>query len=124
MSHALNWFEIPVSNFERAKKFYETIFGIQLFVVEGDQPSGMFPADWQKGEVGGSITAGDGYEPSDKGTLVFLNGGDDLGKVLDKVEGAGGKVVLPKTQIEMEDAGYMALFFDSEGNKVGLHSQG
>jgi len=124
MANAVNWFEIPAKDFGRAKKFYETIFGFELMVADPERPSGMFPADWQKGEIGGSITAGEGCEPSDKGSVVFLNGGDDLAKVLDKVEGAGGKVVLPKTKIPMGDAGFMALFLDCEGNKVGLHSMG
>ena len=78
MANAVNWFEIPAADFPRARKFYETIFDIELMVVDADRPSGMFPADWQKGEIGGSVTAGDGFVPSDKGTVVFLNGGSDL----------------------------------------------
>lgn len=124
MAHAINWFDIPVADFDRAKTFYETIFGIQLFVPEGPQETAMFPADWENGEIGGSISAGDDFVPSDKGTTVFLNGGEDLSSVLAKVEGAGGKVIMPKTEIPMEGAGYMALFLDTEGNKIGLHSNG
>ena len=122
MAHAVNWFEIPVNDFDRAKTFYQQIFAIDLFVPEGAGQVAMFPSNWQEGEIGGSLTTQG--EPSDKGTVVFLNGGDDLAKVLDRVEGAGGKVVLPKTKIPMGDAGFMALFMDTEGNKVGLHSMG
>jgi len=71
--------------------------------------------------VGGAIIHGDGFVPSQEGTVVYLNGGSDLSNVLDRVEDAEGSVVLPKTHITPE-VGYIAYFIDSEGNKVGLHS--
>jgi len=120
MKNAINWFEIPVKDFARAKKFYETIFGEP--VTEMPHPAfkyGMLPADMQNG-VGGGIVQGEGYEPSDKGTLIYLNGGDDLAVPLSKVEKAGGKILMPKTAIGPN--GFMAQFTDSEGNKVALHS--
>jgi predicted enzyme related to lactoylglutathione lyase len=120
MAHALNWFEIPVSNMDRAKKFYERVFAAELASPE---PSvAMWPANWKEGEVGGSLAKRDGFEPSAKGTVVFLNGGADLAEPLGRVERAGGKVTMPKTKIPMGDAGYMALFADTEGNTIGLHS--
>ena len=121
MASAVNWFDIPVSDIARAKTFYDTILGIQLEVT--DSPMGktaMFPSDWQRGEVGGAISEGQGSTPSATGTLVYLNGNPGLQPILDRVEAAGGKVLMPKTAIPM-DAGYMALFIDSERNKVGLH---
>jgi uncharacterized protein len=124
VASAVNWFDIPVADIGRAAKFYETILGIRLDVQ--DSPSGktaMFPADWQNGEVGGSISQGEGLTPSATGSLIYLNANPDLKPVLDRVEGAGGRVVLPKTAIPM-DAGHMAIFIDTEGNKVGLHSMG
>ena len=78
---------------------------------------GFFPADG----VGGAIVKGRDYEPSSKGSLVYLNAGKDLNAVLSKVEKAGGKVLLGKTLIA-EDIGYFALFKDTEGNKLALHS--
>lgn len=123
MKNAINWFEIPVKNFEVAKKFYETIFGEALQVMEAmGMISGFFPAEMQTGGIGGCIIQGDGYEPSTVGSLVYLNGGDDLSVPLGKVEAAGGRIVLPKTAIGPN--GYMAYFIDTEGNKVGLHSMG
>lgn len=71
--------------------------------------------------VGGAVVSGDGYEPNDKGSLVYLNGGEDLSDALSRVEKAGGKVIVPKTQISPE-IGHFALFIDTEGNKVALHS--
>lgn len=120
MKNAINWFEIPVKDFARAKKFYETLIGAPVTEMpHPDYKYGMLPADMENG-VGGGIVMGKGYEPSDKGALIYLNGGDDLSVPLSKVETAGGKIVLPKTSIEPN--GFMAHFIDSEGNKVALHS--
>lgn len=121
MANAINWFEIPVKNFNRAKTFYETIFGttMQPFEAMG-MKSAFFPADLENGSIGGCIIEGQRYEPANKGSLVYLNGGDDLSVALSKVEQAGGKIIMPKTAIGPN--GFMAHFEDSEGNKVGLHS--
>jgi uncharacterized protein len=122
MAHSINWFEIPVKNFNRAKTFYETILGEPMKPMEAmGMKSGFFPADLENGSIGGCIIEGPGYEPSDKGSLVYLNGGEDLSSVLSKIEAAGGKIIMPKTGIGPN--GFMAYFQDSEGNKVGLHSR-
>ena len=121
MANAINWFEIPVKDFKRAKKFYDTILGTKSQVMEAmGMKMAFFPADMENGSVGGGIIEGKGYAPSKKGTLAYLNGGEDLSKILKKVEKAGGEIVLPKTAIGQN--GFMAHFIDSEGNKVGLHS--
>jgi len=121
MKNSINWFEIPATNFERAKAFYEKLFGVEIQVMpHPEMKYGVLPGDMQGGGVTGGIVQGEGFEPSDKGTLVYLNGGDDLSGPLSRVEDAGGKVVLPKTPIGPN--GFMAHFIDSEGNKVALHS--
>jgi predicted enzyme related to lactoylglutathione lyase len=121
MINAINWFEIPVKNFDKAKNFYETIFGADMHVMEAmGMKSAFFPVELQTGGIGGSITQGEGYEPSPNGSLVYLNGGDDLDIPLSKVEAAGGKIILRKTAIGKN--GFMAHFIDTEGNKIGLHS--
>lgn len=121
MAHALNWFEIPVTDFDRAKTFYETILGESLQVMEAmGMKMAFLPADFNNGEIGGGLVVGEGYTPSTHGSIVYLNGGDDLNVILDKVEAAGGSVSLPKTAIG--ENGFMAKFMDSEGNLVGLHS--
>ena len=121
MKNAINWFEIPVTNFTRAKKFYETILATEI--MEMPFPNGkygMLPADMMNGGVGGGLVQGEGFEPSEKGTIVYLNGGEDLSLALSRVEQAGGKIVLPKTSIGQN--GFMAHFIDTEGNRVALHS--
>jgi len=121
MKNAINWFEIPVKNFDRAKKFYESILGANMQVMEAmGMKSAFFPAELETGGIGGCIIQGEGYEPSTTGSIVYLNGGDDLSAPLSKVESAGGKILLPKTAIGPN--GFMAYFSDTEGNKLGFHS--
>lgn len=116
----INWFEIPALNLERAVSFYNNIYDIKMKTMDMNGYSmAFFPAD--KG-VGGAVVAGDGCTPSEIGTLVYLNGGKDLLRVLERVEVAGGRVVVEKTLIN-EEIGYFAVFIDTEGNKLALHSK-
>lgn len=124
MKNALSWFEIPVDNFDRAKGFYEEVLQIELFFMEMKESNsqwGIFPFDHENGGIGGGIVKGPGYEVSQKGALLYLNGGDDLTTPLSRVEKAGGKILLPKSSLGGN--GFMAQFLDTEGNKVALHSR-
>lgn len=123
LTHAVSWFEIPVIDFERAKKFYETILDFEMPEnIMGETRMGFLLFDFKSGGIGGAICHGEGYEPSDKGALVYLNGGEDLNVVLQRVENAGGTIVLPKTHINNE-IGHFAVFLDPEGNRLALHSR-
>ena len=120
--NALNWFEISVSDITRATKFYETVFNVKLEQMEiMDMKMAMFPAENMNGKVSGSLVQGSMHKPSAEGVLIYLNGNPDLAVALGKVENAGGKVVMPKMNISPE-IGNMAFFIDTEGNKIGLHS--
>ncbi len=121
MKNAITWFEIPVKNFERAMKFYNAIIDGEM--VDSPMPGmkyGMFPYDDAAGGVGGGIVEMEGYTPSSDGAVIYLNGGEDLAGQLARVEPAGGKVIQPKTNIG--ENGFMALFLDTEGNRIALHS--
>lgn len=121
--NSTNWFEIPVTDFNRAKKFYSDIYDYEMTESEmNGNRMGFFPYEMAEHRVGGAIIFGEGYEPSDKGSLVYLNGGDDLNEVLNRVEKAGGKVLMEKTLVT-EQIGHFALFNDTEGNRVALHSR-
>ena len=121
MKNMINWFEIPVTDFERAKKFYETVMDFKITETQfGDGKMGMFPSF--EGKVSGAIVHGPGYEPSDKGTMIYLNGNPDLSVYLERVAAAGGKITVIKTQISPE-IGYWACVLDTEGNRVAFHSQ-
>ena len=122
--NALNWFEISVSDINRAKKFYETILGIEMSL---DNMMGMemtsFPYEPGSGKASGALVKSDMHKPSMDGAKIYLNGSPDLANALNKVEEAGGKITMPKTSIG-PDIGFMAFFTDTEGNAVALHSQG
>jgi uncharacterized protein len=118
--HALNWFEIPVEDFERAKRFYGRVLDYEMPEHRwGANRMGLLR--FGEGGVGGAIVEGPGYVPTRSGVFVYLNGGDDLNVILGRVAGAGGEVVRGKTLFSPE-VGYFALFLDSEGNELGLHS--
>lgn len=122
MANVINWFEIPAKNFERACAFYSAVLGGEVHRMDNQSGLnyGFLPGCSENDMVGGAIVQGDGYEPSSKGSIVYLNGGDDLNALLAKVELAGGKVLIPKTSIG--ENGFMAHFIDTEGNRVALHS--
>jgi predicted enzyme related to lactoylglutathione lyase len=120
MTNAINWFEIPVTDFTRAKKFYETIMEVEMLTPFSGMEYAMFPANMQNGGIGGGIVKEEGFKPSQEGVLVYLNGGEDLSTPLSKIEQAGGKIVKPKTSLG--DHGFMAQFIDTEGNRIALHS--
>jgi uncharacterized protein len=122
--NAISWFEIPTTDLDRAQKFYETIFSTSLIPLDVQNlRMRMFPIENQMSGVGGALCYNkEFYKPSSTdGPLIYLNGNPDVQNVLDKVEAAGGKVVVPKTQISPE-YGYMAVIIDTEGNRIALHS--
>ena len=119
--NSLNWFEISVKDIKRAKKFYETIFGIKMDEMEMmGMKMAFFPFDQKSGKASGGICQSKMHKPSKDGAKIYLNGNPDLKKALAKVEKAGGKITMPKTSLGPN--GFMAFFTDTEGNSVGLHS--
>jgi predicted enzyme related to lactoylglutathione lyase len=124
MKNAISWFEIPTIDIERAQKFYEAICQIKLEPLETDNfKMRMFPLDNPMNGVGGTLVKTDGFHvpsPTD-GPLIYLNGNPDVQIVVDRIEAAGGKVTVPKTKIS-DEYGYMAVFIDTEGNRIALHS--
>ena len=120
MNTPICWFEIPTTDLDRATTFYEAAFAITLRRDScGGHPMALFP--YAEPNPGGALVAMPEMAPRDNGTLIYLNGGDDLSVVLKRVPAAGGKVVMEKTCIG-EEIGHIALFIDSEGNRVGLFS--
>ena len=123
-TNAISWFEIPAIDLNRAQKFYETIFETNLIPL--DTPNikmRMFPIQDMMIGVGGAVVDSGGFhKPSlTDGPLIYLNANPDVQNILNRVEEAGGKVLVPKTQISPE-YGYMAVIADTEGNRIALHS--
>ena len=120
LKNAINWFEIPALDFDRAVRFYGEIYAREMPTRDlGHIRMGFF--SHEQGQVGGAVVSGDGYQPSISGSKVYLNGGSDLITVLERVETAGGTVVTGKTAISPE-IGFFAIIDDTEGNRVYLHS--
>ena len=119
--NAVSWFEIPVKNFDEARKFYQAIFDFDMPEMQmGPNRMGILLHEQGAG-VGGAIVAGEWYEPNMSGTMVYLSANPDLRAVLDRVGKAGGSILVPKTNIG-DNMGYFAIIRDCEGNRVGLHS--
>lgn len=116
---AVNWFELFVTDFDRAKKFYETILQTPLKESAADCRMAMFPFDMANG-VGGCLTHRPELVSGPGGTLVYLNVEGDLDGVIGRIPKAGGAVLKPRMSIG--EHGFIAIFKDIEGNVVGLHS--
>lgn len=120
MNNLVSIVEIPTIDFARAVAFYQAIMDTSIEEVDmGGIQMGVLPCE--EGSVNVALINGSDYRPSADGTIVYLNAGDDLQIVLDRVEPNGGKLIVPKTEIG-PDMGFFALFTDTEGNKLGLHS--
>ena len=117
----ISWFEIPVSDMDRAKIFYETVFDIKINVQDfGGVIMGWFPFSESKPGAPGSLIKQESYVPSREGSLVYFSS-ENVANELSRIEKAGGSVVQDKTEISPEH-GFMGVFIDTEGNRVALHS--
>ncbi len=121
--NAISWFEIPSTDLTRAQVFYETIFGVSLIPMDTPHiKMRLFPIEDRMGVGGAVVDSGGFHKPSaTDGPLIYLNGNPDVQMVLDRVPGAGGQILVPKTEISPE-YGFMGVFIDTEGNRIGLHS--
>ena len=123
MKNAISWFEIPVADINRAQVFYETIFNFKMIPLNFPNiKMRMFPVESQHSISGALCDSGGFHQPSaTHGPLIYLNANPDVQIVLDRIEAAGGKILVPKTVISPE-YGCMAVFMDSEGNRIALHN--
>lgn len=114
------WFEIPVKNMDRAKRFYETIFGIELAdpMAFGSSSMCFFPVTNDEAGATGTLILQDSYTPSHQGTLIYLSV-KEINEITPKIAAAGGKIINEKMSIG--EYGFVAHFEDSEGNRVALH---
>lgn len=120
MKSHISLFEIPAMDISRAVNFYQAILDVNIEKMEmPGMEMGIFPYEEQM--VTGVIIKGEGYNPSADGVTIYLNGGDNLQIILDKVNKNGGKILMPKTA-HADESGFFALFLDTEGNRLGLNS--
>ncbi|MCO5725989.1 VOC family protein [Robiginitalea marina] len=120
----IGWVEIPVTDMDRAKAFYETVFRLEIEVHPfGDLVMGWLPyAQGKEGASGSLVLHREAYKTSETHGPVIYFSRVDVQQELERVEAAGGHILQPKTRIS-EDIGFMALFRDSEGNRIALHSR-
>ncbi len=126
MKHNMvGWFEIPVADMDRAKRFYETVFNVKISIHDlGGLVMGWFPASENpntSGSSGSLVMHKDFYKPSTEGILIYFSSAD-VDVELKRIEESGGTILHKKTLIS-EEIGYMAVFIDSEGNRIALHSK-
>jgi predicted enzyme related to lactoylglutathione lyase len=120
MANALNWFEIPSTDLDRAIRFYETVLEVRLTrEVFSGTPMAVFPSG-HPADVYGAIVQTSKRRPSLDGSLVYLNASGKLEACLERIPRAGGEVLMPKTDIG--EPGFIAIFRDTEGNSVALHA--
>ena len=120
MKSFISLFEIPATDISRAVSFYQAILDINIEKMQmPGMEMGIFPYEGQM--VTGVIMKGEDHKPMADGVTIYLNGGDNLQTILDKVEGNGGEIIVPKTA-HADEIGFFALFLDTEGNKLGLNS--
>ena len=120
MNNLISIVEIPASDFSRAVQFYQAILGVAIEELEMDgNQMGVLPNE--EGTVNVVLVKGNDYKPTTDGAVLYLNAGNDLQPTLDRVAQSGGQVIVAKTEISPE-MGFFALFIDTEGNRVGLHS--
>ena len=112
--------EIPVTDTNRAQKFYEKVMDLSLeYHKMPGMEMALFPYKDQQLAI--VLLKAEGYRPTAQGTTIYLNVGQDLQAVLDRVADQGGKIIMPKTA-HADGNGFFALFLDSEGNRIGLHA--
>jgi len=116
----VTWFEIPVSDIGRARRFYEKVLGLELSLEQMEPfTMALFPMTQEASGAAGMLIQGETYEPSHSGTLVYFSV-DDIEETLRRINANGGKTLMPKKSIG--EYGFIAHFEDTEGNRLALHS--
>ena len=117
MDKIIAWVEIPAANFERAVKFYSSVFKLELTPI--DCGNGEKMACFPTGE--GAVVYSQHAKPSENGIIVSFTVPDSIEAAISRIEHEKGKVIIPKTKIKAEGRGYFAVCTDSENNKIGLY---
>ena len=119
MNNPVQWFEIPTSDLERAKSFYSNVFNLDFQYIEMPGSKMYMFGEPEKVGSGGALVQSSGSHPTNDGTIIYFSC-EEVSNVLKSVENAGGKIALPKTDIG--EFGFFAHIVDTEGNRIGLHS--
>lgn len=119
--HAINWFEIPTRDLDRAVGFYEKTFGHRLKrEVFAGMPHAVFPSANSPTAAGAIVEGGPHLSPGAQGTVVYLDCSDGVAATLGRAKAHGAQVVVPHTAVG--PFGFIAVIDDLDGNRVGLHA--
>lgn len=127
MANLINWLEIPVSDMDRAKKFYEQVLKARIELDDKMTPGAkmgmIYTEAMDMKDIGGALVQGKGYTPGESNTLVYLNANETGGcnAFLKRVEENGGKITREAFEIS-PDIGFCGYFTDCEGNRMAVHS--
>lgn len=112
------YFEISVTDLERAVQFYTSVFGFEFErVTIHDNEMALFPLNENVSGISGALAKGEIYKPTKEGTLIYLKS-EDIDKTLELALKSGGAILFPKTS--NGEWGFVAELEDSEGNRIGL----
>lgn len=121
MSNPVNWFEIATIDLDRAKEFYGKVFQIEFeFIDMPGSPMYMFNGNPEAPNALGALVKSEENRPSEDGTIIYFQC-ENLATEESRIEAAGGRITKPKESIG--EFGFIGQFIDTEGNKIGLHSQ-
>ncbi len=119
----IGWVEIPVSDMDRAEKFYNNFFGFTC--KRQEEAEGMLMSFLPMGEgygATGALVMGEGYNPTHEGAKVYFNAPEDsIEKAVSKAKDLEIKILMP--YMDIGEFGHMAIIEDSEGNMIALHSE-
>jgi len=116
----IRFFEIPVTDLKRATQFYESVFNTKLRTMDMENHKiAMFCPN--EDETHGALIQGEGYIPSQQGSLVYFDGGKDMQQIINRIPESGGQITMNKTSLN--EHGFISQFIDTEGNKVAIHSE-
>ena len=114
------YFEIPVTDIERAEKFYTNVFNFKFEKeIIDDYEMMLFPFEDTKSGISGALAKGDVYKPTKEGVIIYFKT-ENIDSTLEKVLENNGKILYPKTVNEKHGFA-VAEFEDSEGNRIALH---
>jgi len=120
----LCWTDIPVTNLDRAIKFYSAVLGKAVRrLSEGRMEYGLLAHEEQNAS-GCLVVRGDSggvdNRPSANGPLIYLSVEGRLDEAVETARKNGGKVLRARQKIG--EHGFRAVIIDSEGNRIALHA--
>ena len=121
MANTIVWVDIPVTDMDRARKFYSAVLQADIELMEGANGDvALLPGDPMSGDVSGDLARGENQKPGLGGCTIYLDSKGDPEGMIERAVAAGGAVLMPVTSMG-DMVGFIGFFEDSEGNRIGVH---